>query len=808
MMFESSIVAHCCSVCRAAFRRAADGAMRIAERKRGMSVLVSGLRINHRHTRTGFANARPSWEWRKRKRRASVLVRGLRINNGRTRTALTNVRADTGFIERKRGMSVSVRGSDPFVFCDDSIPGKLFAVEVYDISNRQSRCLEVVHELRFVLRQNRLDGLEFENDSVAADEVGDVLLLKRLAAKVYRQRMLAFERYAGVAKRAGKGLLIDWFEKTGTEFVEYFHADSENLVGCFSICKHLLFPLRDGFSFNHGLSRTGLANARPSWERRKRKRRASVLVCGLERGAGVHELGKVCMDDAVALLDGIVAREDVLGVVVANLLKRGVFAVFGLAVVHHRHARLHVGVASIALAEYEVAFKRSDTPYACRIAVGTGVGVDYVFKRRPVVDPVVGIGGEVEAEVGQVVFLLTSDGSAGFEVEPAAFIQDLCVLQNADVAVQCFALDVRSRLFKIIKEVVETCRRAEVVDKVCLNFLEHGKIADLYAAADVFFEYLGNDAFNVCPAVVGGIVLNSLREAAVMKILVELIDKIGGYALSEKFLHAKELVEGEREHFEFNVSSRQLSDKLSAQEIGIRTGDEDGVSAFDAESIDYFFEVLYILDFIDEEICRSRGWCLFVDDAFKLVGGCDVFVWAAVKINIDNVRIVRSSLPHLFGNCAHKAGLTTTSDAGNDLYESRVLIKSANLAEVVLSLVVVHGGQYSKSAAKWQVKGVKYERLLKNTPLTHKFMSRWTCGCAFALVCGLENNHGLSRTGFANARPGLGFAERKRGMSVFVCGLNNHGLSRMGFANARPSWERRKRKRGMSVFVCGLNKTI
>ena len=47
-------------------------------------------------------------------------------------------------------------------------------------------------------------------------------------------------------------------------------------------------------------------------------------VCGLERGAGVHELGKVCMDDAVALLDGIVAREDVLGVVVAKWQVKGV----------------------------------------------------------------------------------------------------------------------------------------------------------------------------------------------------------------------------------------------------------------------------------------------------------------------------------------------------------------------------------------------------------------------------------------------------------------------------------------------------
>ena len=71
---------------------------------------------------------------------------------------------------------------------------------------------------------------------------------------------------------------------------------------------------------------------------------------GLEHYASAHEFGKVCVDDAVALLDGIVAREDVLGIAVANLLKRGVFAVFGFAVVHHCHARLHVGVTGIALA--------------------------------------------------------------------------------------------------------------------------------------------------------------------------------------------------------------------------------------------------------------------------------------------------------------------------------------------------------------------------------------------------------------------------------------------------------------------------
>ena len=50
----------------------------------------------------------------------------------------------------------------------------------------------------------------------------------------------------------------------------------------------------------------------------------SVLVCGSEGGTFAHELRKIAVDDAVALLDRIVAREDVLGVVVANLLKRGI----------------------------------------------------------------------------------------------------------------------------------------------------------------------------------------------------------------------------------------------------------------------------------------------------------------------------------------------------------------------------------------------------------------------------------------------------------------------------------------------------
>ena len=62
---------------------------------------------------------------------------------------------------------------------------------------------------------------------------------------------------------------------------------------------------------DHGCTRAAVER-RPYPKLRKRKRRASAVACGSERGAFAHEFRKVAVDDAVALLDGIVAREDVL----------------------------------------------------------------------------------------------------------------------------------------------------------------------------------------------------------------------------------------------------------------------------------------------------------------------------------------------------------------------------------------------------------------------------------------------------------------------------------------------------------------
>ena len=458
---------------------------------------------------------------------------------------------------------------------------------------------------------------------------------------------------------------------------------------------------------------------------------------GLEHYAIAHEFGKVCVDDAVALLDGIVAREDVLGIVVANPLQRGIFAIFRFAACHHRHAGLHVCVFGIATAQNEIAFRRTDAPDACGIAMRAGVCENGVFKRGAVVDAVVGVGRKVESEVGKIVFLPAPYGAAGFEVEAVAFVEDLCIFQNAYVLVQGFALYVRSRLFKLAENVVESGRCAEVVDEVRLNFLEYGTITDLYAAADVFFEDLGDDSLNVCPAVVGCIVLKRLRKTAATQVLVKLLYKVCGDVLAEKVLHAKELFESEREHFKLEVSSGKFRDKFAAQKIGVGAGDENRMSSLDTKCIDHFLKSLYILDFVNKEVCHAVRRLLFVNELFKLIEGLDVFIGTAVKIKIDNVRIVDAANPHLVGNCFHKAGFSAASDAGYYLDESCVFIKAANLAEVVLSFVVVHGWEYSISDANWQVKGVKYCCEMKITPLTQLFVLHHHSSCAaFRLMAG------------------------------------------------------------------------
>ena len=245
----------------------------------------------------------------------------------------------------------------------------------------------------------------------------------------------------------------------------------------------------------------------------------------------------------------------------------------------------------------------------------------------------------------------------------------------------------RPRLFKGVQEIGEACRRAEVVDEVGLDLLERGEVANLYAAADVLLEDFGNDSLDVRPAVVGGVVLDGLRESAAAQIQVEFLDKTGGDALAEKFLHAEVFVEGEGEHLEFEVASGQFRDEFAAEKVGIGTGDEDGVPALVAEGVDDLLEALDVLDFVNEEVGDAVRGRFFVDEPFKLLGRLDGTVGAPVEVQIDNVRIRDASFREFVRNCGHQTGLAAAPDAGYHFYDARVIVEAANFAKVVFSLV-------------------------------------------------------------------------------------------------------------------------
>ena len=351
----------------------------------------------------------------------------------------------------------------------------------------------------------------------------------------------------------------------------------------------------------------------------------------------------------------------------------------------------------------------------------TGIGVDCVLKGRAVVYPVVGVGREIEPKVGEVILLLSADGCAGLEVESVALVEDLGVLEDVDVAVQRLALEVCSGSLERGKDVAEARCRAKVVDEVCLHLVEGRAIANLDPAADVLLENLGHYARDVCTPVFGGVVLHRLGETAIAQIRVELVNKICGYALAEKCLHAHKLIERERKHFEFKIAPGQLRDKLAAQEIRVGAGYEDGVPSFFAEGVDDFLESPDVLDFVNEEIGSSRIGCLGIDELLKSISRFDASVGSAVEVKVDYVVIVNASVANLVGNGCHQAGFAAASDAGNNLYDVGIIIKAANLAKVYFSFVEFHGVEYSISAASLQVKGVNFAKIAKPSPLTAVF---------------------------------------------------------------------------------------
>ena len=146
------------------------------------------------------------------------------------------------------------------------------------------------------------------------------------------------------------------------------------------------------------------------------------------------------------------------------------------------------------------------------------VAINDVPEDGPVVDAVVGVEGEVEAQVRQVVLLLTPQRFSRLQVEASALTDDLRVFADLKVSRERLALDLHALLaLEVGFDVRKRHGSAEVVDDVVAHLVEHGDVLNLHASADVLFEDLLDYRRDVSALVGESGVIHCFREAALDK---------------------------------------------------------------------------------------------------------------------------------------------------------------------------------------------------------------------------------------------------------------------------------------------------
>lgn len=102
--------------------------------------------------------------------------------------------------------------------------GHVFFIEVVQQSQSFLSYSDIVADLRFVLVCELRHRLDFQNDFIKTDEIGEVVVVESLAAIIHIVSFLSFERNTLVAEFYGKCLLIDTLLKPDSQpFVDFVH---------------------------------------------------------------------------------------------------------------------------------------------------------------------------------------------------------------------------------------------------------------------------------------------------------------------------------------------------------------------------------------------------------------------------------------------------------------------------------------------------------------------------------------------------------------------------------------------------------
>ena len=262
------------------------------------------------------------------------------------------------------------------------------------------------------------------------------------------------------------------------------------------------------------------------------------------------------MNDAIPLLDNIASRQQVLGIVVHYLGEGAILALLGGPVGHDGHCDLNVRVAHLGVSEDEVTFQLSNASDADLATLRESVAINNVLKHGSVVDAVIGVEGEVEAQVRQVVLLLATQRFSGLQVEAGALADDLRIFENLEVSRKRLALDFHTLFaLKVGLDVRKRRGGAEVVDDVVAHVIEYGDVLDLHAPADVLFENLLDYRRDVSALVGEPGVIHRFREATLEDIRIKLRDRIRVHGQSQETLHLAILAKVQRLHLEFDVAA-------------------------------------------------------------------------------------------------------------------------------------------------------------------------------------------------------------------------------------------------------------
>ena len=124
----------------------------------------------------------------------------------------------------------------------------------------------------------------------------------------------------------------------------------------------------------------------------------------------------------------------------------------------------------------------------------------------------------------------------------------------------------------------------------------------MYAPPDILLEYFPNDTVYVGAFVGIRIILQCFGKSSVRNVPVELSGQIRLHFLPDEPLHSKVFLEAESEKLKFQVPACQFCYKLSVEQIGVGSGDENAVVFFLAEPVYNCLKPSDILNLINEQI--------------------------------------------------------------------------------------------------------------------------------------------------------------------------------------------------------------